>query len=78
MSVVFYYVICYFIVFPFIFLVIFAICLMVRPVGRGHFVICVGVELCFEAKSWVWFGVLVCVWIECSRFVFIYLLAYYG
>ena len=38
---------------------------MVRPVGRGHFmfgcnfVFCVGMELCFEVKSWLVFRVFV-------------------
>ena len=47
---------------------LFNVNFMARPVGRGHFVfgcnfvVCVGMELCFGAKSWVGFKVLV--WIE--------------
>ena len=73
MCVVFNYVICCLFRFPLVCEVVSNISFIARPVGQGHFVFgcnfvfCMGMELCFEAKTWVVFKILV--WFECLCFI---------
>ena len=51
--IVFYDVGCYFVRCPSICVVVFVMNFMTSWVGRGHFVFCVGVDLCFGVGAWV-------------------------